>query len=51
MGAVRASALAAECMRELNWAIQMMSVNQAATISTEWTGGGASITGCWLYAK
>lgn len=41
MGAARASALAAECMTEVNWAIQMMSVNQAATITTEWTGGGA----------
>lgn len=34
-------------------AIPMMSVNQAATITTGWTGGGVNIKGTdrWLYIK
>lgn len=44
-------ATAAECLRELIWAIQMMSVDQAVTIATEWAGGGAAIVGCGLYSK
>lgn len=39
----RTSASAAECMRGEDLAVQMMSVNQAATITTGWTGGGVNI--------
>lgn len=39
----RTSASAAECMRGEDLAVQMMSVNLAATITTGWTGGGVNI--------
>lgn len=42
---------AGKCLRELIWAIQMMSVDQAVAIATKWAGGGAAIVGCGLYSK